>query len=82
MSLDQYIGDSLVRFKTLELQFSFSLKNLYRLRRKLSPNTTMPNVESTLSAIGTGLRSRSALGIDEPPRMTEASKLSSTPYVS
>jgi len=57
-----------------------SARNLYSLRRKASPNVIMPNVANTLRSMGTGFLNRIARGIDEPPRMTEARRLSSMPY--
>lgn len=52
----------------------------YMLRRNASPKVIMPAVASTLRSRGSGFLSRIARGIDAPPRMTEASRLSSTPY--
>ena len=43
------------------------------------PKVKIPKVDSTLSRIGTGFLSLIARGIDDPPRMIDARRESSTP---
>ena len=52
---------------------------IYILCLRALPNVSMPITDSTLRAVGMGFPERMALGIDEPPKTTEARRASSTP---
>lgn len=51
----------------------------YSLRRKALPNTIKPKMDRMLSMMGTGFCRRMARGIEDPPRIAEARRLSWIP---
>lgn len=52
---------------------------IYKVSRTALPNVNRPNVDRTLNAIGTGFLNLIARGIEEPPRIMEATRDSSAP---
>jgi hypothetical protein len=52
----------------------------YSFCRNALPNVNNPYVARTERTMGTGLRRRMARGIAEPPRTSDARRLSSMPY--